>query len=238
MTLDGTRTYIIGQARVAIVDPGPAIPSHLNAIVDAVGDGVVAAILLTHGHPDHAEGVDALRALLRPSRTDPDPDTFTDTGRLQRVPTPGHTPDHVSYWLPGARALFCGDLMMGGLNTALVAPPEGNLGDYLASLERLRSLEPAIIYPSHGPPFTEPAAALEDYIRHRREREQQVLAGLAEGPRDADQLTALVYGESVPAALQPYARAAIEAYIEHLQASGVIGPHPRGYVLRTQRLNG
>src|SRR5688500_10925072 len=173
MTLDGTRTYIIGRTDIAIIDPGPAIDSHLNAIVDAVGSGVSVAILLTHHHPDHDEAVGPLAERL--GRLERRERLRTDAGELTALETPGHTADHVSYWWPEQRAVFCGDLMMGGLTTALVAPPEGDLALYLESLEKLWSLDPQTIYPAHGPPFTEPYQAIDEYIRHRQRREAQVL---------------------------------------------------------------
>ena len=109
--------------------------------------------------------------------------------------------------------------MMGGLDTALVAPPEGDLGDYLASLQRIADLEPVIIYPAHGPAFTHPFPAIERYRKHRVEREDQVLNGLSE-PANEDQLTDRVYGNTIEPALRPYARSAIEAYLQHLEKNG------------------
>ena len=144
MTLDGTRTYLVGRSRVAIIDPGPALPAHLERIASAVGDAP-AVILLTHQHPDHAGGARALARLLdadirsRAAGTLADGDTIpTDEGELRAVHTPGHTPDHVALHWPDASAIFVGDLMMGGLDTALVAPAEG--GELRASLESLERL--------------------------------------------------------------------------------------------------
>ena len=230
MTLDGTRTYIIGRAHCAVIDPGPAIESHINAIADAVGSGVSVQVLLTHDHPDHAEGVAPLLQRLPGARAPSAAPAFTDAGDLFPIRTPGHTPDHLSFWWPKQHAVFCGDLMMGGSNTALVAPPEGHLGQYLESLEKLRTLRPQTIYPAHGEPFDDPVGALETYIRHRQERIAQVLVGLRDGPKTADQLMAYVYGGSVPAELRPYARAAIHAYIDHLNELGEIRPHDDGWV--------
>lgn len=144
----------------------------------------------------------------------------TDDGHLVVVRTPGHSPDHIALHWPDASAIFCGDLMMGGLDTAVVAAPDGDIGAYLASLERLRSLRPSVIYPAHGPPFTDPDEALDRYIRHRHERLEQVRAAMAAGDDDVNSITDRIYGDSVDPGLRPFAEAAVAAYLAHLQASG------------------
>ncbi|MGH7469183.1 MAG: MBL fold metallo-hydrolase, partial [Longimicrobiales bacterium] len=220
MTLQGTQTYIVGRQRAVIIDPGPALHQHLDAVTTALGDGVAAAILLTHAHADHAEGAPALAARLhapvlsgQQGLTDHQR-IETDAGPLVALHSPGHTADHFSFWWPDQHAIFCGDLMMGGLDTALVAPPEGELGAYLASLERLATLRPTIIYPAHGPAIEDASAALQRYVQHRLQREEQVLAGLADRPGTVEDLTRHVYGAQLDPGLEPYARAAIDAYLE------------------------
>jgi glyoxylase-like metal-dependent hydrolase (beta-lactamase superfamily II) len=144
----------------------------------------------------------------------------TDHGDLTVVATPGHCPDHAAFHWPAAAAVFCGDLMMGGLDTAVVAAPEGDVGAYLESLERLRALRPSVIYPAHGPPFTDPDGDIDRYVRHRREREAQVLAAVAAGARTADAITDRVYGDSIDPRLRDFARAAVVAYLRHLRETG------------------
>jgi glyoxylase-like metal-dependent hydrolase (beta-lactamase superfamily II) len=228
MTLQGTQTYIVGQRRVAVIDPGSAAETHLNAITESIGDGVLVAILLTHQHSDHVQGSAELHersnapvlsgasGLRDGTRID------TDAGELVALHTPGHTADHYSFWWPKRYTVFCGDLMMGGLDTALVAPPEGALGDYLESLERLRRLEPKIILPAHGPAIEDPLPAIDRYRQHRLDREAQILSALETNAMTEEQLTQHVYGNTIESALQPYARAAIEAYVAHLQEQGKI----------------
>jgi glyoxylase-like metal-dependent hydrolase (beta-lactamase superfamily II) len=213
MTLDGTRTFLVGRDRVAIIDPGPDSAAHIDAVADHVGDGVVACILITHAHPDHADGVYAMaerfNAPFRNALRDGE-HIATDAGDLVVVATPGHTPDHVAFVLDDI--VFCGDLMMGGLDTALVAPPEGNLRQYLASLEKLRALNPRQIQPAHGPPFDDPQTAIAHYIEHRETRLQQVRDAVAQNTNVFD----AVYGKNLDPRLRPYAEAALQAYIDYL----------------------
>jgi len=233
LTLEGTRSYLVGRERVAVIDPGPSDPAHLDAVAGLTGDGVLVAVLITHAHPDHDEGADELaarfdapvRSVHRGTLADGDR-IETDAGALVAVATPGHTPDHIAFHWPAEGVVFCGDLMTGGLETALVAKPEGDLGAYLDSLDRVRALEPKVILPAHGPSFDDPPAALDAYIRHRREREAQVLTaleqagGAAGAPLDLDALVSAVYGAGLDPALRAPAAGAVLAYLEHLEATG------------------
>ena len=240
LTLDGTRTFIIGRSVRAVVDPGSAEPGHLGAIAETVGEARVEAVLVTHRHPDHRCGADELaerfgcpvRARYRGTLSD-GATTPTDAGPLVAVATPGHTPDHVAFHWPREAVVFCGDLMMGGQDTALVALPEGRLGPYLASLQRVRRLRPRIIYPAHGPAFRNPEQALDRYVRHREVRLEQVIRALSAGPRGYDGLRRAVYGAQLDPALEPAATAALKAYLEHLQGLGRVRRAGRDWELVT-----
>jgi glyoxylase-like metal-dependent hydrolase (beta-lactamase superfamily II) len=209
LTGPGTNTFLVadGEDGCSAIDPGPDDAGHLDHIAAAAArHGGLQTILITHGHPDHAEGAAHLRALsgapiLAWSRAGtPDADaTLADEQvvpiggrRLRALHTPGHRFDHLCFLLEDAGALFAGDLVA-GVGTVVIAPPEGNLLDYMASLRRLLALDLAIILPAHGPAIERPQTLLEQYIAHREEREQQVLAALAGGPSTVAALVAGIY---------------------------------------------
>lgn len=236
MTLDGTRVHIVGRARVAILDPGPDTPDHLQAIAAAVGPAAVEVILITHSHPDHDAAAESVArrfgAPIRGGRWgnlvsgDHIP---TDAGDLVAIATPGHSPDHFAFEWPSQRSIFCGDLMMGGLDTALVASPEGSIRQYLESLNRLQTLSPAMIYPTHGEPVANPAAAIDRYITHRRDRELQVLQSLERGRRDLDEVVEDVYGTGLPPELRRFTAFTVLAYLEHLEEKKLVERSETGW---------
>ena len=211
MTLDGTNTWVLrepGSATAVVVDPGPDDVAHLDAIVAAVGDARVPRILLTHGHPDHSEGARALAERLRASVAALDPahrlgdEGLTDgdvveAGGLEVVVvgTPGHTGDSLSFHVPADGALLTGDTVLGRGST-VVAHPDGRLGDYLASLERLRRLAEATaaqrVLPGHGPALARPVDAVTAYLLHREERLAQVRAALVRLGADASSASAAI----------------------------------------------
>lgn len=239
LTLDGTRTYLVGRRRVAVVDPGPDLPSHLDAVTAAVGDAEVVGILVTHDHPDHADAAPTLArrtgapiraaglGTLRPGDAIP-----TDAGELHALATPGHTPDHLALHWPAAAAIFVGDLLLGGQDTALVAPPEGDLTAYLDSLARLRALPARVLYPAHGEPFADPAEAIDRYVRHREQRLAQVLRALEQTrpePATVDRLVDQVYGRGLDPRLRAAAAGATLAYLEHLARAGQVRRAAEGW---------
>ncbi|MEZ5118040.1 MAG: MBL fold metallo-hydrolase [Candidatus Nanopelagicales bacterium] len=240
MTLDGTNTWVLvepGSTRAVVVDPGPDDPEHLGAVlaaVDALGAQVYLT-LLTHGHPDHAEGARTFAAMTgRPVRAlDPahrlgdeglgEGDVVAVDGLEVRVlATPGHTDDCLTFVLPADAALLTGDTVL-GRGTTVVAHPEGRLSDYLASLERLRSFsrESAAerVLPGHGPALRDPAGLLAAYLEHREQRLQQVRAAVAAGAETAPEVVAVVYAD-VPRALWPAAELSVRAQLDYLRDRG------------------
>ena len=197
MTLDGTNTWVLrepGAARSVVVDPGPEMVSHLDAVADEAGP--VAVVLLTHGHADHSEsartfaermgcGVRALdpRHQLGPEGLGDGDVVEVDGLEVRVVGTPGHTSDSLSFVLPAERAVLTGDTVL-GRGTSVVAHPDGQLGAYLDSLSRLRALadtqEITSVWPGHGPAIDDALAVLDYYLAHRQKRLDQVREALRE----------------------------------------------------------
>jgi glyoxylase-like metal-dependent hydrolase (beta-lactamase superfamily II) len=228
LTGPGTNSFLVTSATggCAVIDPGPDIPAHLDALADAAtAAGGAQAILVTHGHPDHMEGAAGLRErtgapILAWSREGVSvadqtlqDDEILELGEraLRVIYTPGHRFDHVCFLLEDARALFAGDLVA-GVGTVVIAPPEGDLLDYMASLRRLLALDLSVILPAHGPAITEPRALLEHYLAHREERERQVLGALESGPSTIPALVERIYRDVDPQ-LHPVAALSVEAHL-------------------------
>lgn len=236
MTLDGTRTYLVGEERAVLLDPGPVegLAERLEALV--AGRRVVA-VALTHAHPDHAAGArTAARGADAPvaasaatlARTGLEGRAVEDgeglavdggASSLEAVATPGHAADHLCWWWPPAAAVFTGDLVL-GTGTAMVGHPDGHMGSYLESLERLRRLDPDRLYPGHGDPVDDADDRLREYLRHRREREEQIRRAAEEGAASVAEIRRRVYGE-LPDGLDFAAEASIRAHLEHLEERGV-----------------
>jgi len=248
MTLDGTRSYLIGRERVVVVDPGPDDPAHLRALQEAAG-GRVSAIVLTHGHADHAGGAAALaRATSAPLRAAggaagralADGERLeTDAGPLTAVATPGHSPDHFAFLWEGSgedsRACFVGDLLMGEGDTTVVMAPEGDLGAYLRSLDRLEALRPSRLYPAHGEALADPEEALARYRRHRAERIGQVEEALRRaGSARAGELLGEVYGEALDPRLAAAARGSLECVLAWLVEQGRARRRGERYSIATE----
>jgi glyoxylase-like metal-dependent hydrolase (beta-lactamase superfamily II) len=242
MTLEGTNTWLLhapGTSRALVVDPGPRAESHLRAVVDLAAQrgAQIAAVLLTHGHADHSEGAAELADLTgAPVRALDPAYRLGDEGlvegdvvaldglELQVLATPGHTGDSLSFLLRAdaatGAALLTGDTVL-GRGTTVVIPPDGRLEDYLASLQRLRDLAAApheavgLVLPGHGPVLTEPVAAIEGYLRHRRARLGEVRAALAGGAVTVAEVTALVYAD-IDRALWPAAALSVRAQLDYL----------------------
>ena len=218
-TLDGTNTWIVGRDPAWVVDPGPALEEHLDAVTRAVRErGGAGGIALTHDHPDHAEGLPALAARLGDppvGRMPPlrDGDAF---GPFTALHVPGHAADHLVFVADGAA--FTGDAVLGA-GSVFIAPGGGGLGEYLDGLRRLRALGLERIHPGHGPEVADPDAKLDEYVAHRLERERRIVAALDAGLRDEDELVAAAW-DDVPEGLRLPARWTLQAHLEKLRAEG------------------
>ncbi|MFL5816083.1 MAG: MBL fold metallo-hydrolase [Conexibacter sp.] len=225
-TLTGSNTWVIGRERAWVIDPGPALPEHVEAVVAEIERrGGLAGIALTHDHPDHAEAVPALRerlggmAPLAGARGPVDL-MLADgdrAGPLEALATPGHAPDHLTYVLAGEIA-FTGDAVLGE-GSVFVAPDPGALAGYLAGLARLRELDLALICPGHGPLVEDPAAKLDEYREHRLARERALLNALGAGARTVDELLDAAWADA-PAMLRPAAAVTLAAHLDKLGDEG------------------
>ncbi|HUO22253.1 MAG TPA: MBL fold metallo-hydrolase [Caulobacteraceae bacterium] len=248
-TFRGTGTYIVGHGEVAVIDPGPADRAHLEALTAALDGERVSAILITHDHADHAplaadlarrtgapvlgarptpsrlaagpgmeEGSDAA---YRPDRVLEDGETVRGHGwTLTTLATPGHTGNHLCFALPEENALFTGDHVM-GWSTTVVAPPDGSMTDYYVSLRRVMRGDYATLWPTHGPPVTEPGPFLEAYLDHRLKREAQILDLLSRGPARIPEMVGRLYIGLDPR-LHRAASASLLAHLAHLTGQGAV----------------
>jgi len=219
-TYTGTETYIVGRGQVAVIDPGPALDEHLAAILTATEGERVTAILCTHTHRDHSPGSRALQAATgapiigcapltleddgpradaafdpdyRPDRILEDGDTVSGPGwTLEAMATPGHTSNHLCFALRETKALFSGDHIM-GWSTTVVSPPDGDMADYMRSLDKCIGRDDRIYYPAHGEPVTEPQRFVRAVATHRRQRERQILDLLEQEAQPIPAMVASMY---------------------------------------------
>lgn len=242
MTLDGTNTWIVaepGSDLAVVIDPGPLDDGHLRAVVDTAEKAGrrIALTLLTHGHADHAEGASRFAEITGTRVRALDPalrlgdeglgagDVVTVGGlELRVVPTPGHTADSLSFHLPADQAVLTGDTVL-GRGTTLVAHPDGRLGEYLASLRRLRSLTVDdgvhTVLPGHGPVLDDAQGAVDFYLAHRANRLAQVETAVENGHRTAEAVVAHVYAD-VDRSLWPAAELSVRAQLDYLGEHGLI----------------
>jgi len=225
-TLSGTNTWVLGRDPAWVVDPGPALDAHLDAVAAAVAArGGAGGIAITHDHADHVEGVPGLRerlgegvpvAAARYAEAEvrlADGDAF---GPLRALAAPGHAPDHLAF--VAGTACCTGDAVLGE-GSVFVAPGPGAMAGYLAALERLLGLGLEVVLPGHGPPVADPRAKLEAYLAHRRDRERRLLDALAAGGRSEEELLDAVW-DDVPAALRGAAAVTLAAHLGKLEEEG------------------
>ena len=249
-TFTGTGTYIVGRGEVAVIDPGPDLAEHLEAILAATAGERITHILVTHHHSDHSPLARPLQArtgalihgcaVKDAVREEPEGAVVMEAGHdgafvpdvdlcaggriegagwtLEAIPTPGHTSNHLCYALLEENALFSGDHIM-GWSTTVIAPPDGNMGDYMESLARVRARDFAVLWPTHGAPVRQVAPFIDAYIAHRRAREAQITTALAEGPARIAELVPRLYAD-VDARLYPAAARSMLANMIELARTG------------------
>ena len=240
-TFFGTGTYIVGRGEVAVIDPGPDLAEHLEAILAAIPGETVSHIVITHHHSDHSPLARALskatgaRVWGRAVETAPIeggiqleaghdafvPDIPLTGGEviagegwtLEAIHTPGHTSNHICYALKEENALFSGDHIM-GWSTTVITPPDGDMGDYLRSLQAIQDRGFATLWPTHGPPITDPAPFIEAYAAHRLDRERQILDRLAAGDRTIKAMVPVIYAAVDPRLHAPAAHSVLAHMVE------------------------
>lgn len=224
LTLSGTNAWLAGRDPAWLVDPGPALAEHLEALGRAIDRrGGLAGIALTHDHADHGEAVPAMRqrypeARLAAARGSVDIrlSDGASFGPLRAVATPGHSPDHLAYLFDGVA--FTGDAVLGE-GSVFISPYPGALGAYLEGLRRLRGYPIELIAPGHGPVVSDPAAKLETYIRHRLDRERRLVDALDRGGRSVQELLDDVW-DDVPPGLRGAAALTLAAHLDKLEQEG------------------
>lgn len=248
-TYSGTQSFVVGgKGAVAVIDPGPVDDVHLDAILAAVGGREVAAILCTHTHRDHSPGAAPLAertgaAIIgcaaltmdhegprsdaafdtdyRPDRVLADGEAVAGDGwTLVAVATPGHTSNHLAFALPETGALFSGDHVM-GWSTTIVSPPDGDMGDYMASLSKLLERDDRVYYPAHGDMVATPQRLVRSMLGHRRQREGQIVRAIERGTHDVPAMVSAMYVGLAPA-LVGAARRSVLAHLIDLERRGIV----------------
>lgn len=237
----GTNTFIVGSGHSRLlIDTGQGVDTYLDLLErllnETNGGCQLQEILLTHAHPDHLGGVEGILERFGPLRVSKKPragfdrdlkinaideasQVATEGATLTALWTPGHALDHLCFYMHEEKAVFSGDLVLGAGTT--VIPRDGDLGDYLASLERLLATDMEIIYPAHGPAIRDPHAKVREYLAHRALRDEQILEGLAAGLSEVEDLVKRIYVD-VPEFLYPAAAISVEAHLRKFEKEGVV----------------
>ena len=264
-TFRGTGTYVVGQGKVAVIDPGPDLAAHIDALLDALRGETITHVLVTHTHRDHSPGAAAVKAATgaptygfgphaggrrgeaaveEGGDWDFTPDIVVKGGdaiagagwRFEAVHTPGHTSNHLCFALPENAILFSGDHVM-GWSTSVIAPPDGDMAAYIASLEKLLHRDDAVYWPTHGPAITEPKTHVRAFIAHRREREAGIIACLEDGVGRVDAMVERLYVGLNPN-LRRAAGRSVLAHLVELTAREVVKVDGPATVDATYRLAG
>ena len=266
-TFKGTVSYIVGEGSVAIIDPGPDDPAHIDALLDAVRHETVTHIFVTHTHRDHSPAVPRVKAAtgaevlaegphrpsralqvgetnrleasgdvdFRPDRALADGEVVTGAGwSLQAVATPGHTRNHMAFAFPQADVLFSGDHVM-AWSTPVVAPPDGAMSDYMASLHKLAQRSETTYFPGHGGAVRDAPRFVQHYIRHREAREASILHRLAKGAADIPTLVRAIYIGLDPR-LTGAAGLSVLAHLEHLMERRLVASDGPASLTATYRV--
>lgn len=217
----GNNPWLIRGREPALIDAGTGRAEHVEAVAQALGGAPLARVLVTHWHPDHVSGLPALKGrwpnlVVVESGTQPVP---AGDGVLEIVPTPGHAADHLCFFDPESRDVYCGDLARRGGTIVIPASKGGDLRAYLASLQRVRDLNPRRLLPGHGPIVDDPIALIDEYVAHRAQREQQILEAILGGARTVPDIVRRVY-PALPESLSDAAAESVRAHLLKLREEG------------------
>jgi glyoxylase-like metal-dependent hydrolase (beta-lactamase superfamily II) len=247
-TYTGTQTYVVGWGEVAVIDPGPDLAPHVEAILAATAGERIVAIMCTHTHRDHSPATRALKAATgaaiigcaplaleddgpradaafdvdyAPDRIMADGERLEGDGwTIEAVATPGHTSNHLCFALPEAKALFTGDHVM-GWSTSVISPPDGDMADYMASLDKLMARDDEVYYPAHGEPVEKPQRFVRGLAGHRKQREGQILRLLREEDRAIPAMVEKMY-VGVDPRLHGAAGRSVLAHLMDLETRGMV----------------
>ena len=217
----GNNTWLINGRDPALIDAGTGLAEHVEAVARALDGAALARVFVTHWHPDHVKGLPALKDRwpgLAVVETAGAPQPAGD-GVLEIIPTPGHAPDHLSFYDSEAGDLYCGDLARRGGTIVIPASKGGDLRAYLASLRLVRDLRPKRLLPGHGPIVDDPIALIDEYIAHREQREQQILKAMLDGARTVPDIVRRVY-PALPESLSDAASESVRAHLMKLRDDG------------------
>jgi glyoxylase-like metal-dependent hydrolase (beta-lactamase superfamily II) len=249
LTGEGNTTWLITGRVPVLIDAGAGHPRHLDELTAALGDMTLARVLVTHAHPDHAGGAPAIATRMPHVRFAKMPwperdgqyavpwERLADGDAIEAgddeliaIHTPGHAPDHLCFWHRASGTVLCGDLAVEGSTVVIPASGGGDLAAYIASLERVRALQPTRLLPAHGPVINEPDTLLRSYLAHRRERDEQILAALGAGDATVDAIVARVYTDLSPA-LTGMAGESVMAHLLKLQRDGRASLSAKGWTI-------
>jgi glyoxylase-like metal-dependent hydrolase (beta-lactamase superfamily II) len=262
-TYAGTGTYVVGRGKVAVIDPGPASSEHIDNLLRGLGNESVSHILITHTHLDHSPGARLLKERtgaatygFGPHGGSERPEDKVEEGAdfafvpdvkvahgdvldsdgfsIEAVHTPGHCSNHLCFQLQAEKLLFSGDHVM-GWSTSVISPPDGNMADYLRSLNLLLGRDDARYLPTHGPAIEDPKPLVAAFIAHRHARERQILECLQAGPQTIQEMVPNMYA-AVSKALYPAAARSVYAHVLHMLGTGALATDEPATLKATYRL--